>query len=82
MVINTFRIAQIRICKHNNLILEINTCVLYAGSALSYRVFPARNPVLAQFTTCWKIPPPAKFILPEAVFHRWCARAARTINKI
>jgi len=73
------RIGQIRICKHNDLILEINTCVLYAGSALSYGVFPARNRVLTQITNSRKIPPPARFILPMAVFHRNGQPGNRTI---
>ncbi|TNV70590.1 hypothetical protein FGO68_gene9857 [Halteria grandinella] len=51
-------------------IFETNTCVLQAGSALSFGVFPARNRVLFQITNSRKILPPARFILPRAVFHR------------
>ncbi|OYX97889.1 MAG: hypothetical protein B7X86_02790 [Sphingobacteriales bacterium 17-39-43] len=54
--------------------MEINICVLYAGSALSSGVFPARNHVLFQITKSRKIPPPARFISAGAVFHRKGAR--------
>ncbi|MDO8992701.1 hypothetical protein [Daejeonella sp.] len=49
--------------------MEINTYVLSAGSALSSGIVPARNHVLFQITTSRKLPPPARFILPGAVFH-------------
>ena len=55
---------------YHDLILEINTCVLKAGTVLSSGVFPARNPVLIQITNSRKILPAARFILPRAVFHR------------
>ncbi|OYZ33385.1 MAG: hypothetical protein B7X86_08435 [Sphingobacteriales bacterium 17-39-43] len=57
---------------------ETNTCVLQVSSVLSSGVVPARNRVLYQITNSRKLPPPARFILPGAVFH-WerqpCKRA-------
>ncbi|MFZ4102101.1 MAG: hypothetical protein ACOYKR_09100 [Sphingobacterium thalpophilum] len=50
--------------------MESNTCVLSVRSALSFGVFPARNCVQFQINIGRKIPPPARFILPAAVFHR------------
>jgi len=50
--------------------MKINTCVLWPGSALSSGVFPARNRVRHQITNSRNILPPARFILPGAVFHR------------
>ncbi|OYZ47276.1 MAG: hypothetical protein B7Y19_07955 [Sphingobacteriales bacterium 24-40-4] len=48
---------------------ETNTCVLYVSSALSSGVVPARNRFLFQISNGRKLHPPARFILPDAVFH-------------
>ena len=49
---------------------ETNCCVLWVISALSSEVVPARNPVLFHIRFSRKLPPPARFILLTAVFHR------------
>jgi len=49
--------------------LESNTCVLKAVSALYSEVVPALNPDRHQFINSRKLPLPARFILPGAVFH-------------
>jgi len=62
-------IIQIWLCSHFDLILESNTCVLSASSALSSRVFPARNHILVHHTNSRNLTPTARFILPGAVIH-------------
>jgi len=74
-----FLSGMIRFLSYNNWILESNSCVLSAGSALSYGVVPARNRVVIQIANSRKLPPPARFILPWAVFHRDGKPGKRTI---
>jgi hypothetical protein len=44
--------------------------VLLVISVLSSGLVPAGNCIIDQFTNCRKLTPPARFILPGAVFHR------------
>jgi len=65
-----------------DLILESNTRVLSLGSVLSFGVFPARNSTLVQIIHSRKIPPSARFSLPDAVFHREGQSGNRTPGHI
>jgi hypothetical protein len=52
------------------LILEFSASVLQVGSALSFRVVPAKNCILIQITIRRKLLPTARFILRYPEFHR------------